>query len=125
MASMRITSAEQAMVITVSDLILRRAEAHSHAAGVLTDEGSVFLGVNLPHFSGGPCAEVVAFGRMLTDTASRPVSIVAVARPPRSVVSPCGVCRQIMYDRWRDIGVILERDGELVRVRLPTLLPEP
>jgi cytidine deaminase len=121
----RLTSAENAMVMTVTDLIRCRGDAHSHAAGVLTDDGSVFLGVNLPHYSGGPCAEVVAFGRMLTDTANHPVCIVAVARPPRSVVSPCGGCRQIMYDRWRDIGVILERAGALVRVPLLDLLPEP
>lgn len=113
------------MVTIVTELARRRAEAHSHAAGVLTDDGSMFLGVNLFHFSGGPCAELVAFGRMLTDTVSRPVSVVAVARPPRSVVSPCGICRQVMYDRWSNISVILDRRGQLVHVGLDELLPEP
>ena len=107
------------------DLIAHRENGHSHAAAVLCADGQVFLGVNFYHFSGGPCAETVAFGRMLTDTDSPPTTVVAVARSGRGVVTPCGVCRQIMHDRWPGIGIIMTRDGGLSKVTLSELFPYP
>lgn len=121
---MSLSDREEVLVAAAADLIRRRGAVHSHAAAVLTADGQMFLGVNLYHFSGGPCAEVVALGRMLTDTDSLPVSIVAVGRVERGVVSPCGVCRQILHDRWPDVDVILDRAGTLIRVGIAELLPD-
>ena len=120
---MSLSDREEVLVAAATDLLQRRGTIHSHAAAVLTADGQTFLGVNIDHFSGGPCAEVVALGRMLTDTDSLPVTIVAVGRVDRGVVSPCGVCRQILHDWWPDVGVILDRAGTLVRVGLAELLP--
>ncbi len=36
--------------------------AHTMGAAVRADDGRVFAGVNLYHFTGGPCAELVALG---------------------------------------------------------------
>ncbi|WP_432832906.1 cytidine deaminase family protein [Dactylosporangium sp. CA-092794] len=122
---MSVSAKEMALVDAATDLIRRRGTAHSHAAAVLCADGQMYLGVNLYHFSGGPCAEVVALGRMLTDTEWPPIVVVAVGRDGRGVVTPCGVCRQILYDRWPDIALVISRGGDLVRVALTELLPEP
>jgi cytidine deaminase len=116
---------ERHLVDAATELLARRDDGHSHAAALLCSDGQVFMGVNLYHFSGGPCAEMVALGRMLTDTSSRPRTIVAVARDGSGVVSPCGVCRQIMHDRWPDVKVILARDNSLYLTDLGELLPRP
>lgn len=35
---------------------------HTMGAAVLASDGRLFAGVNLYHFTGGPCAELVALG---------------------------------------------------------------
>lgn len=118
-----LSAAEEAAVTQARALIERRSARHSHAAVVLTTDGETFSGVNMALCSGS-CAEVVALGRMLTETDAVPATIVCVAHS-RGVVSPCGQCRQIMHEGWPQIRVVLDRGGRLVAVDLAELLPEP
>ncbi|MEE3920699.1 hypothetical protein V2I01_28060 [Micromonospora sp. BRA006-A] len=43
-----------------------RSDNHTVAAAVRSTDGRVFSGVNVYHFTGGPCAEVVALGAAAT-----------------------------------------------------------
>ena len=55
-----------------------RSENHTVAAAARTADGRVFTGVNVYHFTGGPCAEVVAIGAAATQGVTELETIVAV-----------------------------------------------
>jgi cytidine deaminase len=52
---------------------------HTTAAAARTEDGSVVLGVNVFHFTGGPCAELVVLGRAVADGVTRSLSCSATA----------------------------------------------
>lgn len=122
---MELTERELQIVADTEQRIGRRSERHSVAAAILLDSGEVFAGVDLFHFSGGPCAEIVALGRAMTDSTGRPVTVVAVRKGGKGIVSPCGRCRQVLHDYCPDIQVILAGDDGPVKVELADLLPVP
>lgn len=96
-------------------------------AAVLTDGDTVFTGANMENASFGltVCAERLALWSALLagrDRFSR-LALVADCSPPPS---PCGACRQVIYELAGDIEVIMGNlQGEIVRRRLGELLPEP
>lgn len=49
--------------------------------------------------------------------------VVAVANDQRGVISPCGRCRQLMFDYYPDIKVIVKDVDELKTVKVDELLP--
>jgi len=106
---------------------------HTVGCAALCSDGRVFTGINMFHFSGGPCAENVAVanaaaagvGSALSPVAggAKLTTIVAVANKGRGVISPCGRCRQLLWDYYPDIEVII-KDGEDLRAAgLKELLP--
>lgn len=90
------------------------------AAAARVATGHVYTGVNLYHFTGGPCAEMVALANAIGG-GDDPVRIVAVGDGQRGVIPPCGRCRQIMLDCFPGIEVMLP-DGRGAAVE--SLLPE-
>jgi cytidine deaminase len=86
------------------------------------------------HFSGGPCAENVALANATAagvasamspgvGDGARLTTIVAVANDERGVISPCGRCRQMMFDFYPDIQVIVRVGSEQKLVGVGELLP--
>ena len=67
-------------------------------------DGAIYTGVNLFHFTGGPCAEMVALANA---GGVQVVRIVAVGDQGRGVVSPCGRCRQVLLDLAPGVEVML------------------
>ena len=59
---------------------------HTMGAAVRDSEGRVHVGVNLAHFTGGPCAELVALATARVHGARRIEAIVAVGNHGRGVV---------------------------------------
>lgn len=93
---------------------------HTVAAAVRDSAGGIHTGINLFHFTGGPCAEMVALATA-TKTSSRALSlIVAVGDAGRGVLPPCGRCRQVMLDLHPDIQVMLP---DATAVSVADLLP--
>jgi len=104
---------------------------HTVAAAARSRSGQACVGVNVFHFSGGACAELVALGNaagagvLATDL----TTMVAVKRDGATgvigVVNPCGRCRQVLLDYNADINVIVrdasETEERVVGVR--ELLP--
>ncbi|MFI9640588.1 cytidine deaminase family protein [Micromonospora sp. NPDC051925] len=101
-----------------------RSDNHTVAAAARTADGRVFTGVNLAHFTGGPCAEVVALGAAATQGAGELEAIVAVGDRGRGVLPPCGRCRQVLLDYHPSIQVILGPMDALRRLPVTDLLPE-
>ena len=97
--------------------------AHTMGAAVRAADGRMFAGVNLFHFTGGPCAELVALGTARANGARQMATIVAVGNHGRGVVGPCGRDRQVLFDYHPGIRVLLPT-AEGVRVaRIETLMP--
>ncbi|WP_329117957.1 cytidine deaminase family protein [Streptomyces sp. NBC_01465] len=105
-----------------------RGENHTMAAAVRTADGRIVTGLNVYHFTGGPCAELVAIGAAATQGAYDLTTIVAVGDGGRGIVPPCGRCRQVLLDYFPEIRVLLgagEHVGEHVKaVPVRDLLPE-
>ena len=102
-------------------------------AALRTRSGRVFTGVNLDAYLGrmAVCAEAVALGRAFVDLGDDGIDrIVAVRHPPPhqkdqtiAVVSPCGACRELIFDYDPKARVIVPTGKTAVVVPIGELLP--
>ena len=97
--------------------------AHTMGAAVRDADGRVFTGVNLFHFTGGPCAELVALGSARANGARRITTIVAVGNHDRGVFGPCGRDRQVLLDYYPGIRVLLPTPAGVRVAPIETLMP--
>lgn len=96
---------------------------HTMGAAVRAADGSTYVGVNLCHFTGGPCAELVALGSARAAGAREITHIVAVGNHGRGPVGPCGRDRQVLFDYYPGVRVILPTRAGLRSVLIADLLP--
>jgi cytidine deaminase len=96
---------------------------YTMGAAVRGIDGRMYAGINLYHFTGGPCAELVALGRARAEGARELTTIVAVGNEGRGVVGPCGRDRQILVDYHPGIRVILPTEDGPRSVLATDLLP--
>lgn len=90
---------------------------------LVTDKGNVYLGVSIDTPSGmGFCAEHAAIATMVTKQEFRIKKIVAVLADG-TVLSPCGRCREFMYQIDKDNldTDVLLKNNQIVKLR--DLLP--
>jgi len=113
----------------------RDARKHAHApyshfavgAALETDDGAVILGSNVENATYGlsMCAERVALFKALSDGRRR-FSRIAIVADTSEPTSPCGACRQLLWEFAGDLDVILGNlECETGRHRLRDLLPHP
>ena len=118
---------DQKLIQTARELIAKRYREHHHhiAAALRTRSGRVFSGVHLEAYVGriAVCGEAVAIGAAATGGDTDIDTIVAVNELGQ-IVSPCGMCRELISDYAKDARVIIERDGEPVIVPVSDLLPD-
>jgi cytidine deaminase len=96
---------------------------HTMGAAVRASDGRTFVGVNLYHFTGGPCAELVALATARANGAREITHIVAVGNHGRGVKAPCGRDRQVLADHYPHIRVIVPTPSGDVSVPIDELLP--
>jgi cytidine deaminase len=96
---------------------------HTVGAAVRGADGKMYGGVNLFHFTGGPCAELVALGHARASGARELSTIVAVGNMGRGPVGPCGRDRQVLFDYHPKIRVILPTTEGVRSVRVRDLMP--
>ena len=77
---------------------------HTMGAAVRASDGRMFAAVNLYHFTGGPCAELVALAIARAGGARGITAIVAVGNHGRGPVGPCGRDRQVPFDHHPGCG---------------------
>jgi cytidine deaminase len=102
-------------------------------AALRTRQGTIYTGVNLDAYLGrmAVCAEAVALGRAIVDLGDAGIeTIVAVRHPPPyeedqeiRVVSPCGACRELIFDYDRNARVIVPNGKTPIVVPIADLLP--
>lgn len=96
---------------------------HTMGAAVRGADGRMYGGINLYHFTGGPCAELVALGHARASGARELATIVAVGNCGRGPVGPCGRDRQVLFDYHPAIRVILPTPEGVRSVRIKDLMP--
>ena len=96
------------------------------AAAVLDDQGRVHLGVNVENASYGltNCAERVAIGVAVAAGARR-ILAVGVTAAKLKPITPCGACRQVLYEcGGPELRVLLANlNGDVRVARMADLLP--
>ncbi len=117
---------DRALIEAARQTIAQRfRKGHHHlGAAIRTKTGRVFCSVHLEANVGrvAVCAEAVALGMAASEGDTDIETIVAVDRKG-NVVSPCGMCRELLSDYADDCRVIVPNGQEEVVVRLSDLLP--
>lgn len=96
---------------------------HTVGAAVRAADGTMYAGINVYHFTGGPCAELVALGNARASGARELTTIVAVGNGGRGVIGPCGRDRQVLFDYHPGIRVILPTAHGVGSVPIQELVP--
>lgn len=96
---------------------------HTTAAAARAADGRVFTGLNVYHFTGGPCAELVVIGAAAAQGVRDLRAITAVGDRGRGVLNPCGRCRQVLFDYFPGIAVIISTGPATRAVAIGDLLP--
>ena len=114
-----LSEADRALVEAVREAIRRRYryDWQEVGAALRLRSGKVFTGVSLDAYLGrmAVCAEAVALGQAITNAGETAIdAVVAVRHPPPeekdrtiAVVSPCGACRELIWDYDRNARVIV------------------
>ncbi len=97
---------------------------HTVGCAILCKNGNIYKGVNCDGIHGS-CAEYITMGIAVSQGERDFDTIVAVhEKAPNCVVSPCGNCRQMLYEYCPDIKVIVnDENGNLVKITARDLLP--
>ena len=85
-----------------------RDEWQEVGAALRTRSGDIYTGVNLDAYLGrmAVCAEAVALGRVVVELGDAGIETIVAVRHPEPtekdqtivVVSPCGACRELIFD---------------------------
>lgn len=99
---------------------------HTVGCAVLCKDGKIFSGVNCDG-NHGSCAEYITMGIAVSAGEREFETIVATnERSLNCVLSPCGNCRQMLYEYCPNIKVVVNDDnGNLIKVMAKDLLPFP
>jgi cytidine deaminase len=102
-------------------------------AALRTRSGKIFTGINLDAYLGrmAVCAEAVALGRAFVDLGDAGIETIVAVRHPSpdetnqsiKVVSPCGACRELIFDYDRNARVIVPNGKSAAVVPIGDLLP--
>jgi cytidine deaminase len=102
-------------------------------AALRTRSGKILTGINLDAYLGrmAVCAEAVALGRAVTDVGETGIETIVAVRHPEPaeadqaivVVSPCGSCRELIWDYDRNARVIVPSANGPVVAGIGELLP--
>jgi len=102
-------------------------------AALRTRDGRIITGVNIDAYLGrmAVCAEAIAIGRSITEFGNSGIDTIVAVRHPEPteadqtvrVVSPCGSCREIIYDYDPKARVIVPNGKGQGVVTIRELLP--
>ena len=132
---MALSDADRELIEAAREAIRRRYrfDWQEVGAAIRTRSGKTFTGVSLDAYLGrmAVCAEAVALGQAITNSGKTGIEvIVAVRHPPPEekdraivVVSPCGACRELIWDYDRNARVIVPGPSGPELVGIGDLLP--
>jgi cytidine deaminase len=94
-------------------------------AALLTEDEKIYTGVNVESSSYGLtiCAERNAVFKAISE-GERKFKAIAVACDSKDFCSPCGACRQVIWDLCGNIDLIMTNDKNEIKVmKMSELLP--
>ncbi|MEC4892071.1 MAG: cytidine deaminase [Oscillatoria sp. PMC 1050.18] len=129
---MNLSEEEKAELIAAAKTVTAKAYAPYSGfrvgAAVLTEMGNIFVGCNVENSSYGMtiCAERTAIVSAVTKEGGDLMRIraIAIASDPVTFCSPCGACRQFIYEFGADAVVIFPGRERIKEVLARELLPE-
>jgi cytidine deaminase len=131
----KLAAADKELIAAASAVIKRRYrdDWQEVGAALRTRTGKIFTGVNLDAYLGrmAVCAEAVALGRAVVDLGDAGIDIIVAVRHPApgetnqkiAVVSPCGACRELIFDYDPNARVIVPNGKSPSIVPIAQLLP--
>ena len=124
-------------MINSDDLIAWALEARKNAfaaysnfkvgAALRAASGRIYTGCNIENSTYGltVCAERVALWKALSD-GDQKFTQIAVVTSSKEPASPCGACRQLLWEFCGDIEIILGNlQGSKTTLRLSEIFPRP
>jgi len=132
MSAKPISSAERDKLLSAARDALRRSYARYSnfrvGAAVLTDQDEIFTGCNVENASYGltNCAERSAIFTAVRETKATRLSIraVAVVTADEVACSPCGACRQVIFEFGENAVVIFKGMQGYQEMSITDLLPQ-
>ncbi|WP_151735800.1 cytidine deaminase [Paenibacillus tengchongensis] len=129
-----ISMEDETLIAAAQEMIRKRYkwERHHVGAALRTSTGEIFAAVHLEASLSRVtvCAEAMVIGKAISEGHTEFDTFVAVRHPdPDSedrevkVVSPCGMCREMLADYAPDGKVILPAEDGLAKVHITELLP--
>ena len=129
-ASSILSADEKQRLIEAARAMLDRAYAPYSkfrvGAAILTEAGNMYTGCNVENASYGVtnCAERTAiFSAVAAEGPSMKLRAVAVLNSQTMACSPCGACRQVIYEFGPKALVIYQGNGSLNEATTEQLLP--
>ena len=126
---------DQELIAAAAQAIKRRYKYDWQEVGAAlrTRAGRIYTGINLDAYLGrmAVCAEAVALGRAVTETGETGIETIVAVRHPEpqeadqaiTVVSPCGSCRELIWDYDRNARVIVPTGNGPALAAIGELLP--
>jgi cytidine deaminase len=130
-----LTAKDRELIAAATGVIKRRYrdDWQEVGAALRTRSGEIFTGVNLDAYLGrmAVCAEAVALGQVITHLGEAGIDTIVAVRHPKpeetdrdvTVVSPCGACRELIFDYDRNARVIVPSAKGPQVVTIADLLP--
>ncbi|MGB3745089.1 MAG: cytidine deaminase [Xanthobacteraceae bacterium] len=131
----RLGKADEELIAAARATIKRRyrGDWQEVGAALRTRSGKIFTGVNLDAYLGrmAVCAEAVALGHAVVDLGDAGIDAIVAVRHPApqdkdqtiAVVSPCGACRELIFDYDPQARVIVPNGKSPSIVPIGDLLP--
>ena len=134
MKTLPIREQDTKLINAAKEIISKRYRENWNEIGaaLLTKSGKVYTAVNIDAHVGriAVCAEAIAIGMAISEGEKEFDTIVAVKHPCTSeidqeirVVSPCGMCRELISDYGNDAKVIFSEEGQIKKCLVSDLLP--
>ena len=131
----KLTAKDEALIAAARAAIKERYrnEWQEVGAALRTRDGRIITGVNIDAYLGrmAVCAEAVAIGRAITEAGDQGIETIVAVRHPEPadkdqtivVVSPCGSCRELIWDYDRNARVIVPGANGPAIAAIGELLP--
>jgi len=130
MPKTQLSSKERKQLLAAARRVMRHAYApYSRfrvGAALLTTKGEVFVGCNVENASYGitNCAERTAIFSAIAHSGRLEIRAIAVVNDQGMASSPCGACRQAIYEFGPEAVVLFPTESGWKEASIRQLLPE-
>jgi cytidine deaminase len=130
MPKSQLSSKERKQLLAAARRVMRHAYApYSHfrvGAALLTTKGELFVGCNVENASYGitNCAERTAIFSAIAHSGRLEIRAMAVVNDQGVASSPCGACRQAIYEFGPEAIVLFPTETGWKEASIRQLLPE-